>query len=331
MNKTPNPETPTKAQKELMARLRQQAALARLGQYALTGCELQELMNQAVNMVAHTLEIQLCKVLELQRDGKTLLLRSGVGWRKGLVGVARIGTELESQAGFTLRSDEPVIVRDLGSETRFNGPALLRDHGVISGLSVIINVHSRPFGVLGAHTTEYREFSDDDANFLQNVANMLAMVIERDANEDMIRELSMPVLQIFPRVLLVPVVGRYDANRAVQMETLLLEATKQRRARVVVLDVTAANFDAEASPRFVRTLKACKLLGAEVLITGVSPALAESLVTAGQQWQDLHTVGDLESGVQEALAYIRENISNTSDDDDSDDPDTGTRVDARIL
>jgi GAF domain-containing protein len=144
------------------ARLRQQAVVADLGLRALSGVDLRTLMHEAVTLVSDTLGVEYCKVLELLPDGKELVLRSGAGWKEGYVGRATVGAGTDSQAGYTLLSDEPVIVKDLRRETRFNGPPLLHDHGVVSGLSVIIRAGARPFGVLGAHTTKQREFTAYD-------------------------------------------------------------------------------------------------------------------------------------------------------------------------
>jgi PAS domain S-box-containing protein len=165
-------------QKWLEIRLQQQAVVAQLGQYALSGIELSTLMDQVPILVAQSLDVEYCKVLELLADGKALLLRSGVGWHQGLVGHATVGSETYSQAGYTLLSSQPVIVEDLRKEKRFSGPLLLHDHKVISGMSVIIHGQNRPFGVLGAHTTRKQRFSQDDINFLQAVANVLAIAIE---------------------------------------------------------------------------------------------------------------------------------------------------------
>ena len=94
---------------------------------------------------------------------------------------------MESQAGHTLLSGEPVIVEDLGTETRFSRPRLLHNHGVVSGMTVIIPGQDRPFGVLGAHTTTRRRFTQDDINFLQAVANVLAAAIKHHEAEETIR------------------------------------------------------------------------------------------------------------------------------------------------
>ena len=173
---------------ELETRARQQAAVADIGQRTLTQPALSALMNEAVEVVARTLGVQYCKVLELLPEGDALLLRAGVGWKEGLVGRATVGVGLDSQAGYTLASREPVIVEDLREEKRFSGPPLLHEHGVISGMSVIIHGQDGPFGVLGAYTESYRAFTEDDTNFLQAVANVLATAVERKEAEEALHE-----------------------------------------------------------------------------------------------------------------------------------------------
>ncbi len=165
---------------EMEERARQQAVIAELGQQALTGIALDTLMQNAVEQIAETLNVEYCKVLELLPDGDALLLRAGVGWLPGYtVGEATVGADLDSQAGYTLMMNDPVIVQDLRQETRFSGPPLLQIHEVVSGMSVIIAGQPQPYGVLGAHTRVQRQFSPDQVNFLQSIANLLAMTVER--------------------------------------------------------------------------------------------------------------------------------------------------------
>jgi PAS domain S-box-containing protein len=171
------------AEEETRARVHQQAMVADLGQRALAGAEPQELMDEACTLLAQTLNVEHTKVLELLPGGDALLLRAGVGWREGLVGKATVSTGSQSQAGYTLLSNQPVIVEDQKTETRFSGPPLLHDHGVVSGMSVIIPGRNQPFGVLGVHATHRRRFSRDDLHFLQSVANVLATAIERKRAE----------------------------------------------------------------------------------------------------------------------------------------------------
>jgi DNA-binding NarL/FixJ family response regulator/signal transduction histidine kinase len=104
------------------------------------------------------------------------------------VGHATEGTGLESQAGYTLRSEAPVIAEDLRAETRFSPSALLREHGAVSGISTVIPGRQEPFGVLGAHTRERRTFTQNDLNFLQAVANVIAAAVERRRAEEEMRD-----------------------------------------------------------------------------------------------------------------------------------------------
>lgn len=164
----------------LRARVRQQEVVAALGLRALSDTDLTMLMQEAARQLAETLDSEYAKVLELLPGGKELRLRAGVGWREGLVGTATVDTGLDSQAGYTLISNEPVVVEDLPTESRFNGPPLLREHNVISGMSVIIRGETGAWGVLGVHTTRKRVFTKDDVNFLQSVANLIALAVERD-------------------------------------------------------------------------------------------------------------------------------------------------------
>lgn len=172
-------------------RARQQEEVATLGQYALTGAPLQALFNRAAESVASVFAVEYAKILELQQDKKLMLLVAGVGWQDGLVGKALVSAGEESQAGFTLFNQEPVLVTNLKQEKRFDGPPLLHEHQVVSGISVIIGDPNDPFGVMGAHSTKEREFSRDDINFFQAVANILAEAIQRRRTEDQLRRLNL--------------------------------------------------------------------------------------------------------------------------------------------
>ncbi|HYG22561.1 MAG TPA: PAS domain S-box protein [Verrucomicrobiae bacterium] len=172
------------AEESLAVRARQQRAVAELGIAALKQSELQKLFDYAVGVVARTLDVPYCKVLELLPEQQAVLLRSGVGWKDGLVGQATVSIGRDSQAGFTLLSNEPVVVEDLRTETRFNGPSLLHEHGVISGMScIIMGEPGRSWGVIGTHTTERRVFTEDDVAFLQAIANVLASSIQNKKSQ----------------------------------------------------------------------------------------------------------------------------------------------------
>jgi PAS domain S-box-containing protein len=171
----------------LSNRAAQQAELANLGQRALAGMALPELFDEVTRVVSRTLGAQFCEVLELEPGGQTLRLTAGQGWQPGRVGAETVSSGGRSMAGFTLLSDEPVVVDDLARETRFQPPALLSEHAVVSGVTSIIRGGDGPWGVLGVFTPERREFGPDDANFLQSVANVLADAIVRTRVENALR------------------------------------------------------------------------------------------------------------------------------------------------
>jgi PAS domain S-box-containing protein len=197
------------AEQALAARARQQAAVAALGQEGLLGGDVHSLLESAVRTVASTLHLELTKILELLPDGQELVMRAGVGWTEGVE--HRVAAGARSQAGYTLTTHQPVIVEDLRTETRFHGPPLLLDHGVVSGISVIIPGPERPFGILGAHTRSKRTFAADDVHFLQAVANVLSAAIERRRSraaladsEQRFRQLAENVREVFYIVALDP-------------------------------------------------------------------------------------------------------------------------------
>jgi PAS domain S-box-containing protein len=163
----------------LANREKQAAAVTRLGRLALDAPVLNDVLDTAVREVAETLGVAFAKVLEILPGGDALRVRAGVGWREGTLGKATVSTSARSQAGYTLQTRDPVIVPNLAREKRFSAPTLLTDHGVVSGLSVIIGPLDQPFGVIGAHSAEHRTFGQDDANFLAAVSHILWAAVHR--------------------------------------------------------------------------------------------------------------------------------------------------------
>jgi diguanylate cyclase (GGDEF)-like protein/PAS domain S-box-containing protein len=161
--------------------------LAELGLLALEGKPVDALIDRAVVMVAENLESNFVELLELRPDRESLVLRAGVGWKEGLVGVALTPFTSEFHAGFTFGSLGQVVVHDFEAERRFKPAPLLRDHGVSAGASVILGGKQRPFGVLGAYTTTPRTFANDEVNFLQAVANIVTDAVVRERTEARIR------------------------------------------------------------------------------------------------------------------------------------------------
>ena len=154
------------------ARNRQQAAVAEFGQLALSGADVPSLLEEAVSLVARGLGVELASALEL--EGDRFVIRATWGWPKD---GANRPVPLDSQAGFTLQSADPVVLDDLATERRFTPSPNLVELGVRSGVSVVIPGPDGPYGVLGAHTREPRRFTPDDAHFLQAMANSLGAAL----------------------------------------------------------------------------------------------------------------------------------------------------------
>ena len=116
-----------------------------------------------------------------------------------------------------------------------------------------------------------------------------------------IRELSTPVLQVRDRLLILPIIGGLDSQRARQLTQQLLSAIRESRARMVVIDITGVGMiDLTVANHLVQTVEAARLMGARAIITGLSSEVAQTLVDLGVDLSMMQTVGDLQGGLEEA-------------------------------
>lgn len=123
--------------------------------------------------------------------------------------------------------------------------------------------------------------------------------------EILIRELSTPVLSVEEGLLIVPLIGTVDPDRAQQLTEQLLKAIRANRAQAVVIDVTGVPaIDTSAANNLILTAEAARLLGATVILTGISREIALTLVTLGVQFGNLRTAGDLRSGMEQARSAL---------------------------
>ncbi len=163
-----------------------QCVVADLGQRALRLGDPSKLLGEATSLVAWTLGVEFCNVAELLPGGDELILRAGVGWKEGLVGRATVKSK-DSQAGYTVRTNRPVIVEDTATETRFVPFPRLMGEAAVSSMSVVIPTPDGPYGTLGIHTQQRRTFTRDEVNYLQAVANVLGSAIQRQRSEERLR------------------------------------------------------------------------------------------------------------------------------------------------
>lgn len=139
------------------------------------------------------------------------------------------------------------------------------------------------------------------------IANTVAVgfVQERERiirqQQEAIRELSTPVLQVRERLLILPIIGVIDPQRARQITEQLLRGIRANRAKVVVIDITGVpTIDSKVANHLVQTVEASRLMGATVIVTGLSSEIAQTLVTIGVDLGKMKTVGDLQGGIEEA-------------------------------
>ena len=168
-------------------RIRQQEILAELGVLALQGTPFRELLDKTASMTAEGLEAEFCKVLEYQPQEARFLVTAGVGWGPDVIGVATVGADIESPAGYALITGKPVISNHLENEERFRTPELLVRHGIRRAMNVILQGDGSPYGVLEVDSRSEGEFSIHDISFLQGAANILGMAIERQRIEATLR------------------------------------------------------------------------------------------------------------------------------------------------
>lgn len=197
-------------------RAARQELLAELTIGVVQDVPLGQLLHAGLARLAAVLHVEYAEFLELLPDRSAFLLRAGFGWKAGQVGHATVPAGKSSPAGYAVLSGSPVIVGDLAHETRFPEPALHRDHGVVSGASVVVGGGERPFGVLGVHTTRRRSLAPDDARLLQTVAGVLASAIERQRGEEARQ-----------RLLRIEQAARAAAEGSVQQYRLLSETIPQ--------------------------------------------------------------------------------------------------------
>jgi len=180
--------TRVERERELEARARQQEVVADLGQRALGSEDLDGLFDEAVDLVTETLDSDYCKVFDLDRRAEDLVVRASAAMAPERVGSAAVDVGRQSQAGYTLLADEPIVVEDMAAEDRFERPGNLVAGDIESGISAVVGSRASPWGVLATHDTDRREFSEDDALFVQSVANILAAAVDRRDNERELEE-----------------------------------------------------------------------------------------------------------------------------------------------
>ncbi len=173
----------------LTTRASQQAAVAAIGQCALVGLDVPGLMTQVVSFLGNTLEVERCAIFEYMADTRELAFLDGFGFgqeiRAGVRHLVVEGTP-ESRA----LKDDPVIIQEWSTETRFKFPETLKSEGVRSSVFLVIAGPERPFGLLVAHSRRPGAVTEDDLHFVQAISTILSLTIERRRSEAAIQRLA---------------------------------------------------------------------------------------------------------------------------------------------
>jgi diguanylate cyclase (GGDEF)-like protein len=162
----------------------QQSEVARFGQQALEGADIDELAREASRILTDVLDIDYGGALKLLPSGEELLLVSAVGLPEKLIGETRVPADYRSQSGYALATGKATVVNDWSTETRFQQSELQAKQGMNSAAIILIRGKERPYGVLIAGSRGLRKFTREDVNFMQAIANVLANAIERRRTEE---------------------------------------------------------------------------------------------------------------------------------------------------
>ena len=187
-------------------------------------------------------------------------------------------------------------------------PRGVETHEVVWIVLLLRDVLARSlFAKYQADFTKLNRILDAYEPAANRIANTVAVgfVQERERiireQQEAIRELSTPVLQVRERLLILPIIGVIDPHRARQLTEQLLRGIRMNRAKVVVIDITGvAAMDATVANHLVQTVEASRLLGATVIVTGLSPEIAQTIVNIGVDLGKMNTVGDLQGGIEQA-------------------------------
>ncbi len=168
-----------------LERLRRYAViLADFTRLAPDATDADALLNLACVEAARGIGIRHVKVMRHRPENGDLLLVAGVGWHPGVVGTARLGTDVASPPGQALQTRQPVVVDDLPNDPSVRHSPLLREHGIVSALNVPVAVDADVWGVLEVDSDAPRHFGADDATFLAALGNALGLALAARAGRE---------------------------------------------------------------------------------------------------------------------------------------------------
>ncbi len=283
------------------------------------GTLLEEIAYGAMNL----LKAEAGAILLLDDKREALTIRASCGLSHKVVEGThdRLG---ESIAGRVAQEGQAIIANDLPNNPLFYNPSA-QDEGLLAIVSTPIIVGGGIIGTLDVHSkTERQAFSQDHLQILSLLANQAATALENarlmeqiqrhsqeiiDAQRQALRELSTPIVPISDEIIALPLIGSIDTTRAQQVMEALLTAISHYQAEVVIIDITGVPVvDTGVANHLLQTAQAARLLGTRVVLTGIAPEVAQTIVSLGVELVGLVTKSDLQSGIEYALGLVRKRI-----------------------
>jgi PAS domain S-box-containing protein len=227
-------------------------------------------------------------------------------------------------AGLWLRSpDEPTLVADFTTDTRMDETTvgLLKQIGVRATAIVPLVQAGRWVGAVTLNWAVPHSFSDLEQHVYRALAGLAAPAVANyraikqqmrlqeelvESQQRAIAELSTPIIPIMEGIVILPLVGSIDSSRARDITRSLLAGISHHRAKIVILDITGVSVvDSGVASHLDKTIQAARLKGAQTIITGISDAVAETIVDLGIDWSRLEAVNNLQAGLRVAMNKIR--------------------------
>jgi len=335
---------------QLEVRRVQMLTAAEVSQAASSMLNLDELIQQAVNLVQERFSLYYTGLFLIEDEWAILRAGTGEGGQQMLTEGYQLKVDGKSIIGRCALEQHAYIVLDVGEEAvRFENP-LLPD--TRSEMALPLISRSETLGVLTVQSTEEAAFDNEDIAVFQTMADQLANaimnarlyeeaqrayaeveqqvqsrtaeleqeIIQREqaqqeserlqqevieAQQRAIRELSTPVIPLMQGIIVMPLIGSIDSMRAREITRSLLAGITQNRAKVVILDVTGVGvMDTGIVNHLNKAIQAARLKGAHTIVTGISEAVAETIVDLGIDWSDITTLSDLQTGLTVALRNL---------------------------
>jgi len=199
------------------------------------------------------------------------------------------------------RADDKAVLESGRSRLNYEEPFVAKDgsQAVVRTSKVVLrDMDDNIYGILGLFEdiTEIKKAQQEQKRLQQKVI---------DAQRQVIQELSVPIIPLMDEIIVLPLIGDLDALRAKNLLRTILSGISQHRAKIVIIDITGVSIvDTSIAAYLDKTIQAARLKGARTVITGMSDAVAETLIDLGVNWSNVETLRDLQTGLRVALQWL---------------------------